>query len=108
MNAFETKQQETTEQGESEDRKLLIKVTSAPSVAGTCDSRGGGASKRSPVSHGAGRQPLVVRHLTHGQTFGDGCEELCKVWRPHVGHTPSVSHGDSLKRFWHVLLLENP
>lgn len=46
MNAFETKQQETTEQGESEDRKLLIKVTSAPSVAGTCDSRGGGVPLR--------------------------------------------------------------
>lgn len=42
MNAFETKQQETTKQGESEDRKLLIKVTSAPSMAGTCDSGGWG------------------------------------------------------------------
>lgn len=34
MNVSETKQQETAEQGELEDRKLLIKVTSAPSMAG--------------------------------------------------------------------------
>lgn len=30
VSVSETKQQETTEQGEFEDRKLLIKVTSAP------------------------------------------------------------------------------
>ena len=40
LNVFETKQQETTEQGEFEDRKLLIKVTSAPSMTGTWDSTG--------------------------------------------------------------------
>lgn len=42
VNISATKQQETTKKGEFEDRKLLIKVTSAPSMAG-------GVTVRSPL-----------------------------------------------------------
>ena len=60
MNAFETKQQETTKQGVSEDRKLLIKVTSAPSMAGTCDSGGwGGEWKYGGVKKYSGYQIIL-------------------------------------------------
>lgn len=89
VSVSETKQQETTEQGEFEDRKLLIKVTSAPTVAGRWDSRR--PSRRSPGSHGTRRQPFIVRHLTHGQTFGDGCEKLCTVCGGPMWATSQVS-----------------
>lgn len=85
VSVSETKQQETTEQGEFKDRKLLIKVTSAPTVAGRWDSR-----RPSRGLH-TRRQSFIVRHLTHGQTFGDGCEKLCTVCGGPMWATSQVS-----------------